>query len=163
MNPSSDTPTHIELYKSFKNIGGVVHTHSTNAVSFAQAKRGITIYGTTHADYFFGDIPCTRPLNREEIEGDYEKNTGVVIAEAFKNIDPEAMPAVLVANHGPFAWGKDARDAVHNAVVLEQVALMAMQTEMLNPNITAVSDYIKDKHYYRKHGENAYYGQKNRK
>ena len=163
LNPSSDTPTHIELYKSFKNIGGVVHTHSTNAVSFAQAKRGITIYGTTHADYFFGDIPCTRPLTREEIESDYEKNTGVVIANTFENIDPEAMPAVLVANHGPFAWGKDARDAVHNAVVLEQVALMAMQTEMLNPNITAVSDYIKDKHYYRKHGENAYYGQKNRK
>ena len=163
LNPSSDTPTHIELYKSFKNIGGVVHTHSTNAVSFAQAKRSITIYGTTHADYFFGDIPCTRPLTREEIESDYEKNTGVVIANTFENIDPEAMPAVLVANHGPFAWGKDARDAVHNAVVLEQVALMAMQTEMLNPNITAVSDYIKDKHYYRKHGENAYYGQKNRK
>ena len=163
LNPSSDTPTHIELYKSFKNIGGVVHTHSTNAVSFAQAKRSITIYGTTHADYFFGDIPCTRPLTREEIESDYEKNTGVVIANTFENIDPEAMPAVLVANHGPFAWGKDARDAVHNAVVLEQVALMAMQTEMLNPNITSVSDYIKDKHYYRKHGENAYYGQKNRK
>ena len=163
LNPSSDTPTHIELYKSFKNIGGVVHTHSTNAVSFAQAKRGITIYGTTHADYFFGDIPCTRPLTREEIESDYEKNTGVVIANTFENIDPEAMPAVLVANHGPFAWGKDARDAVHNAVVLEQVALMAMQTEMLNPNITSVSDYIKDKHYYRKLGENAYYGQKNRK
>ena len=163
LNPSSDTPTHIELYKSFKNIGGVVHTHSTNAVSFAQAQRSITIYGTTHADYFFGDIPCTRPLTREEIESDYEKNTGVVIANTFENIDPEAMPAVLVANHGPFAWGKDARDAVHNAVVLEQVALMAMQTEMLNPNITSVSDYIKDKHYYRKHGENAYYGQKNRK
>lgn len=163
LNPSSDTPTHIELYKSFKSIGGVVHTHSTNAVSFAQAKRGITIYGTTHADYFFGDIPCTRPLTREEIENDYEKNTGLVIAEAFGNIDPEAMPAVLVANHGPFAWGKDAKGAVHNAVVLEQVALMAMQTEMLNPNITAVSDYIKDKHYYRKHGENAYYGQEKQK
>ena len=160
LNPSSDTPTHIELYKSFKDIGGVVHTHSQNAVSFAQAKRSITIYGTTHADYFFGDIPCTRELTREEVESDYEKNTGLVISEKFKYMDAMSMPAVLVANHGPFTWGKDAKDAVHNAVVLEQVALMAMQTELLNPNITAVNDYIKDKHYYRKHGADAYYGQK---
>lgn len=160
LNPSSDTPTHIELYKRFENIGGIVHTHSKNAVSFAQAKRDIKIYGTTHADYFFGDIPCTRVLTREEVENDYEKNTGLVIADTFENIDPLAMPAVLVANHGPFAWGKSAGDAVHNAVVLEEVALMALQTELLNPHITAVNDYIKDKHYYRKHGANAYYGQK---
>ncbi len=160
LNPSSDTPTHIELYKAFPNIGGAVHTHSSYATSWAQACRSITAYGTTHADYFYGDIPCTRELSKAEIENEYEKNTGKVIIETFENLDEDAMPGVLVANHGPFTWGTDPSNAVHNAVVLDEVAKMAMRCEKINPNITRMSKYILDKHYSRKHGANAYYGQK---
>lgn len=160
LNPSSDTPTHIELYKAFPNIGGVVHTHSSYATSWAQACRAITAYGTTHADYFYGDIPCTRELSKAEIEDEYEKNTGKVIIETFENLDEDAMPGVLVANHGPFTWGTDPNNAVHNAVVLDEVAKMAMRCEKINPSITRMSRYILDKHYSRKHGANAYYGQK---
>ncbi|MDD5924464.1 MAG: L-ribulose-5-phosphate 4-epimerase [Clostridia bacterium] len=160
LNPSSDTPTHIELYKAFENIGGIIHTHSTYAVAFAQAGRDIPAYGTTHADYFYGDIPCTRPLTSDEVEHEYEKNTGIVIAQKFENIDYKAMPGVVVSNHGPFAWGKNAIDAVHNAVVMEQVAKMAILSEQVNPSIKPISQYLLDKHYMRKHGPNAYYGQK---
>ncbi len=160
LNPSSDTPTHIELYKAFENIGGIIHTHSTYAVAFAQAGRDIPAYGTTHADYFYGDIPCTRPLTSDEVEHEYEKNTGIVIAQKFENIDYKAMPGVVVSNHGPFAWGKDAIDAVHNGVVMEQVAKMAILSEQVNPSIKPISQYLLDKHYMRKHGPNAYYGQK---
>jgi len=158
-NPSSDTPTHLELYKAFPNIGGVVHTHSPWATSWAQAGRGIPCYGTTHADYMYGEIPCVRCLTREEIEGAYEKNTGLLIADYFKDKDYEAVPAVLCKNHGPFTWGKDAAEAVHNAVVLEEVAKMAKNTELLNPKVLPAPDCIKEKHFYRKHGANAYYGQ----
>ena len=157
--PSSDTATHIELYKAFPKAGGVVHTHSTYATAFAQSGRGITAYGTTHADYFYGDIPCARALNQTEIEADYERNTGLVIAETFKDKDPQAIPACLVKNHGPFTWGKDSHDAVHNAAVLEQCARMAVLTEDLNPIAPRVEQYLLDKHYFRKHGANAYYGQ----
>ena len=157
--PSSDTATHIELYKAFPKAGGVVHTHSTYATAFAQSGRGITAYGTTHADYFYGDIPCARALNQTEIEADYERNTGLVIAETFKDKDPQAIPACLVKNHGPFTWGKDSNDAVHNAAVLEQCARMAVLTEDLNPTAPRVDQYLLDKHYFRKHGANAYYGQ----
>ena len=155
-NPSSDTPTHLELYKAFPNIGGVVHTHSPWATSWAQAGRGIPCYGTTHADYMYGEIPCVRCLTREEIEGAYEKNTGLLIADYFKDKDYEAVPAVLCKNHGPFTWGKD----VHNAVVLEEVAKMAARCEMINPQVKPAPQELQDKHYYRKHGANAYYGQK---
>ena len=134
-NPSSDTPTHLELYKAFPNIGGVVHTHSPWATSWAQAGRGIPCYGTTHADYMYGEIPCVRCLTREEIEGAYEKNTGLLIADYFKDKDYEAVPAVLCKNHGPFTWGKDGHEAVHNAVVLEEVAKMAARCEMINPQV----------------------------
>ena len=158
-NPSSDTPTHLELYKAFPNIGGVVHTHSPWATSWAQAGRGIPCYGTTHADYMYGEIPCVRCLTREEIEGAYEKNTGLLIADYFKAKDYEAVPAVLCKNHGPFTWGKDAAEAVHNAVVLEEVAKMARNTELINPKVKPAPDCIKEKHFYRKHGANAYYGQ----
>lgn len=159
-NPSSDTATHLELYKAFPQIGGIVHTHSTYATSWAQAGRGIPCYGTTHADYMYGEIPCARTLSQEEIDEGYEKNTGTVIVEAFANKDPMAVPAVLCTNHGPFAWGKDARNAVHNAVVLEEVAKMALFTEQLKPTAAPAPQRIQDKHYFRKHGANAYYGNK---
>lgn len=160
--PSSDTPTHIELYKAFPNIGGVVHTHSEWATSWAQACRGIPAYGTTHADYFYGEIPCTRKMSQEEIQGEYEKETGKVIVETFKekNLDGDQVPAVVVASHGPFTWGKDPHDAVHNAVVAEEVAKMAFRAEELNNHVTRMQDKLLDKHYLRKHGANAYYGQK---
>lgn len=157
--PSSDTPTHIELYKAFKNIGGVVHTHSSWATSWAQAGRGIPCYGTTHADYMYGQIPCLRCLTSEEINESYEKNTGKLIVDYFINHDYEAVPAVLCKNHGPFAWGKDPDEAVHNAVVLEEVAKMAAHCEMIERHVQPAPQELQDKHYYRKHGENAYYGQ----
>lgn len=161
LRPSSDTATHIELYKAFSDIGGVVHTHSEWAVSWAQSGRGIPCYGTTHADCFYGEIPCTREMTDEEIESAYEKNTGIVIAETFmkRNIDPMAVPGVLCVNHGPFSWGKNGHAAVHNAAVLETVAEMATKTELLNPSVKPVKQAILDKHYFRKHGKNAYYGQ----
>ena len=156
--PSSDTPTHLELYKSFHEIGGVVHTHSTYAVAFAQAGRNITAYGTTHADAFYGDVPCTRALTAEEIQSAYEKNTGKVIVETVSNYN--AIPAILVKNHGPFTWGNSPEKAVENAVTLEEVAKMATLTEKLNPKTKRVDQFLLDKHYFRKHGKNAYYGQK---
>jgi L-ribulose-5-phosphate 4-epimerase len=159
LNPSSDTPTHIELYKAFPNIGGVVHTHSINATAFAQSGLDLVAYGTTHADCFYGDVPCARSLTEAEIENEYEKNTGLVIIEAFKNRDPDAIPAVLVKNHGPFAWGKTPEKAVENAVTLEAVAEMAIKTKQINPSASRVDQYLLDKHYLRKHGKNAYYGQ----
>ncbi|MDD6484708.1 MAG: L-ribulose-5-phosphate 4-epimerase [Clostridiales bacterium] len=158
-NPSSDTPTHAELYKAFPECGGIVHTHSSWATSFAQACRPIPAFGTTHADYFYGEIPATRLLTKEEIEGEYEKNTGKVIIETFKDKDPAAIPGVLVSNHGPFTWGADADTAVHNAVVLEEAAKMAYRSMMLTPGLSPISQTILDKHYLRKHGKNAYYGQ----
>ena len=159
--PSSDTPTHLELYKKYPEIGGVVHTHSPEATSWAQAGRSIPLYGTTHADYFLGPIPCARSLTPEEIGGEYEKNTGLVIIETFERLglNPMYTPAVLCTNHGPFTWGKDAAEAVHNAVVLEEVAKMALKTELINPDVKPAPDSIKDKHFFRKHGANAYYGQ----
>ncbi|MGN0386281.1 MAG: L-ribulose-5-phosphate 4-epimerase [Lachnospiraceae bacterium] len=162
LNPSSDTPTHLELYKAFPEIGGVVHTHSSYATSWAQSGRSIPCYGTTHADYFYGEIPCVRCLTKEEIEDAYEANTGHLIVKEFKRMakDPVAVPAVLCKNHGPFAWGKDAHEAVHNAVVLEEVAKMAYRTELINRDAKPAPDELQDKHYYRKHGANAYYGQK---
>lgn len=159
--PSSDTPTHMELYKKYPEIGGIVHTHSPEATSWAQAGRSIPLYGTTHADYFYGEIPCARSLTPEEIKQAYEKNTGIVIIETFekRGLNPMYTPAVLCKNHGPFTWGKDAAEAVHNAVVLEEVAKMAAKTELINPTVEPAPDYLKDKHFFRKHGENAYYGQ----
>lgn len=159
LKPSSDTPTHIELYKAFHNISGIVHTHSPWATSWAQAGRSIPCYGTTHADYMYGKIPCLRSLEKEEIENEYEKNTGLLIVDYFKDKDYIAMPTVLCKNHGPFTWGKDSNEAVHNAVVLEEIAKMATRTEMICPDVKEVSKYLQDKHYYRKHGVNAYYGQ----
>lgn len=159
-NPSSDTPTHLELYRAFPKIGGVVHTHSPWATSWAQAGRGIPCYGTTHADYMYGEIPCVRCLTKEEIDMAYEKNTGLLIVDYFKDKDYEAVPAVLCKNHGPFTWGKDGHEAVHNAVVLEAVAKMAARCEMINPQVKPAPQELQDKHYYRKHGVNAYYGQK---
>ena len=159
-NPSSDTATHVELYKAFPKIGGIVHTHSPWATSWAQAGRGIPCYGTTHADYMYGEIPCVRNLTEQEINEAYEKNTGVLIAEYFSDKDYVAMPAVLCKNHGPFTWGKDGMEAVHNAVVLEEVAKMAARTELINPRVKTAPQELMDKHYYRKHGANAYYGQK---
>lgn len=160
-NPSSDTATHVELYNRFPQIGGVVHTHSPWATSWAQAGRGIPCYGTTHADYLYGEVPCVRNLTKEEIDEAYEKNTGVLIVDHFEacGIDSEAMPAVLCKNHGPFTWGKDANEAVHNAVVLEEVAKMAARCEMINSKNQPAPQELQDKHYYRKHGANAYYGQ----
>ena len=158
LNPSSDTPTHIELYKAFKDLGGIVHTHSPWATSWAQAGRSIPCYGTTHADYFYGEIPCARSLTKEEIEEAYEKNTGLVIIETFKDKNPVYVPGVLCTNHGPFTWGADAAEAVHNAVVLEEVAKMAYRCEHLNPEAKPAPQYLQDKHFFRKHGENAYYG-----
>ncbi|MBR5407357.1 MAG: L-ribulose-5-phosphate 4-epimerase [Lachnospiraceae bacterium] len=159
--PSSDTATHIELYRAYADIGGVVHTHSPEAVAWAQAGRDIPLYGTTHADYFFGPIPCARNLTPEEIDEAYELNTGKVIIETFtdRDIDPVFTPGVLCKNHGPFTWGKDAAQAVYNAVVLEEVARMARLTEMVNPDVKPAPDCIRDKHFFRKHGVNAYYGQ----
>ncbi|HUM82406.1 MAG TPA: L-ribulose-5-phosphate 4-epimerase [Lachnospiraceae bacterium] len=160
-NPSTDTATHAELYKKYPKIGGIVHTHSSWATSWAQAGRSIPCYGTTHADYFYGEIPCARPLTAEEINTEYEKNTGLVIIETFegRKLDPMAVPGVLCTNHGPFAWGKDAAQAVYNAVVLEEVAKMATRTEMINPDVRPAPQVLQDKHYLRKHGANAYYGQ----
>lgn len=160
LNPSSDTPTHLELYKAFDNIGGIVHTHSSYATSWAQAGRSIPCYGTTHADYFYGEIPCARSLNKEEIDEAYEKNTGKVIIESFEGKDPLEVPGVLCTNHGPFAFGKDANNAVYNAVVIEEVAKMAMFTESLYPKVEIAPQRIQDKHYLRKHGPKAYYGQR---
>ena len=159
--PSSDTPTHIELYKAFPHIGGVVHTHSRWATSFAQAGQGIPAYGTTQGDYFYGEIPCTRKMTPAEIAGAYEKETGTVIIETFqtRGIDPDSVPAVLVNSHGPFTWGTDAMNAVHNAVVLEEVAFMALQARTLSPGLQPMQQELLDKHYLRKHGANAYYGQ----
>lgn len=160
-HPSSDTPTHLELYKQYPQIGGIVHTHSPLATAWAQAGRGIPLYGTTHADYFYGEIPCARGLTPQEIEEAYEKNTGKVIIETFarRGINPMDTPAVLCVNHGPFTWGKDAAEAVYHAVVLEEVAKMAMQTEQINPDVKPAPDSIRDKHFFRKHGAHAYYGQ----
>lgn len=157
--PSSDTDTHVELYKEFLGIGGIVHTHSPWATSWAQAGRSIPCYGTTHADYIYGEVPCLRCLNKEEIEGAYERNTGRLIAEYFRDKDYKAAPAVLCKNHGPFTWGKDAGEAVHNAVVLEEVAKMAARCESINPDVKPAPQELQDKHYNRKHGANAYYGQ----
>lgn len=157
--PSSDTPTHLELYKKYSNIGSIVHTHSVWSVAFAQAGISIPAYGTTHADYFYGDIPCTRDLTKEEIEQDYEVNTGKVIIECIKDKNPMEIPAILVKNHGPFSFGTSPDNAVYNAVVMETVAEMAYKTKMLNPSVNRVPQFLLDKHYYRKHGENAYYGQ----
>ncbi len=158
-NPSSDTPTHIALYKAFKNIGGVTHTHSRWATSWAQAGKSIPALGTTHADYFYGAIPCTRKLTENEVNSAYETETGNVITETFKALNPDAIPGVLVNSHGPFSWGKDAGDAVHNSKVIEEVAEMAFYTLQLN-NDAKIDRFLLDKHYNRKHGKNAYYGQK---
>jgi L-ribulose-5-phosphate 4-epimerase len=159
LKPSSDTPTHLELYKAFSNIGGIVHTHSRWTTTFAQAGRGIMALGTTHSDYFYGEIPCTRKMTKAEIEGEYEKETGLVIKETFRGKDPDAIPAVLVHSHGPFVWGADPAEAVHNAVVLEEVAFMNFHAMMLEPGIQPMQQELLDKHYLRKHGANAYYGQ----
>ena len=161
LNPSSDTATHLELYKAFPEIGGIVHTHSSYATSWAQAGRDIPCYGTTHADYIYGPVPCVRCLTKEEIEDAYEENTGHLIVNEFKRLgkDPKAVPVVLCKNHGPFAWGKDAKEAVHNAVVLEEVAKMAYRAETINPRIQPAPQELQDKHYNRKHGAGAYYGQ----
>ena len=162
LKPSSDTPTHIELYKAFTSVSGIVHTHSPYATSWAQSGRNIPCYGTTHADYIYGEVPCLRVLTEKEISKDYEKNTGLLIVNEFERLclEPEAIPAVLCKNHGPFAWGKDANEAVHNAVVLEQVARMAYMAEQINPRIQPAPQSLLDKHYTRKHGANAYYGQR---
>lgn len=160
LKPSSDAPTHVVLYRNFKEIGGVVHTHSRMAVSWAQAGMDIPAYGTTHADYFYGAIPCTEKMTASEIKGDYEIETGNVIVKRFAGIDPLSVPGVIVNSHGPFTWGKDAHDAVHNAVVLEEVATMAYNARVLNPGINTMQQELLDKHYLRKHGKNAYYGQK---
>ncbi len=157
--PSSDTPTHVALYRAFPELGGIVHTHSRWATIFAQAGRSIPALGTTHGDYFYGDIPCTRPMTDEEIAGDYETETGNVIIETFKNLSPADVPAALVFSHGPFAWGTDADNAVHNAVVLEELAYMAFFTQRLAPDRERMQQTLLNKHYLRKHGKNAYYGQ----
>lgn len=161
LKPSSDTPTHIELYKKYENINGVVHTHSTWATGWAQAKVDIKPLGTTHCDYFYGDVPCTRELKKEEVEDNYEKNTGLVILEELevRNIEPLSIPGILVASHGPFSWGNNPKNAVHNAMVLEEIAKMNFISQSLIPNLDRINDYILDKHYLRKHGKNAYYGQ----
>ena len=162
LNPSSDTKTHVELYRAFPTLGGIVHTHSPHAVAWAQAGRDIPCYGTTHADYFYGPVPCARSLTAEEVEEDYERNTGKVIIETFteRGLDPKAVPGVICRNHGPFTWGKDAAQAVYHAVVLEEVAKMAMYTVTIDPNTPSAPQHVQDKHYMRKHGPNAYYGQK---
>ncbi len=160
MRPSSDVLTHLVLYKSFLDIGGVVHTHSNWATIWAQAERSIPTLGTTHADYFYGEIPCTRNMTDDEIKADYEVNTGVVIAETFEDRDPVRTPGVLVSGHGPFTWGKDAAEAVHNAVVLETVAMMAFNSLTLSPGLNPINRALQDRHFFRKHGSDAYYGQK---
>ena len=159
--PSSDTPTHLEIYRNFKEVGGVTHTHSINAVAYAQAGMDIPAIGTTHADYFYGDIPCTRMLSEEEVKEAYELNTGKVIVETFnkRGIDPLAVPGCVVQNHGPFSWGKDAAQSVYHAVVMEKVAEMDIKALLVNPQ-SSMPQYVLDKHYFRKHGANAYYGQK---
>ena len=161
LNPSSDTATHLVLYRAFKGIGGIVHTHSRNGTIWAQAGMDIPALGTTHADYFYGDIPCTRPLTDAEISSDYEINTGNVIVELFqqRDLDPAAVPGALITGHAPFCWGKNGVDAVHNAIVLEEVAAMALSTRSLNSQIH-IQQALSDKHYFRKHGANAYYGQR---
>ena len=158
--PSSDTATHRALYRAFPELGGIVHTHSRWASAWAQAGRGIPAYGTTHGDYFYGDIPCTRPMTATEIAGAYELETGNVIVETFTGKHPDQIPAVLVHSHGPFTWGKDPAEAVHHSVVLEELACMAFHTEALNPKVKPMQQELLDKHYLRKHGKNAYYGQK---
>ncbi len=158
--PSSDTPTHLELYRNFKAIGGVCHTHSANATMWAQACREIPCFGTTHADFFYGPIPVTEVMTKDEIKSNYELNTGKVIVRRFAGLDPMQMPGALVANHGPFAWGKGPAEAVESAVVLEQIATIALGTITINPNQKAISQALLDKHYLRKHGKDAYYGQK---
>jgi L-ribulose-5-phosphate 4-epimerase len=160
LNPSSDTATHLLLYRAFKDIGGVVHTHSLHATAWAQACKGIPSYGTTQADYWYGDVPCTRKLKPEEIKKDYEANTGKVIIETFKKMDPMHHPAVLVASHGPFTWGKDPHDAVHNAAVLEFIARLATETLKIDPQVQPMQSELLAKHFLRKHGPNASYGQK---
>ncbi len=160
LQPSSDTPTHIELYKAFPDIGGITHSHSKYATMFAQACYEIPCFGTTHADHFYGPVPVTRFLTQEEVENDYELNTGKLIVERFKNLDPVSTPGVLIAGHGPFTWGKDALDSVKNNLVLERVAAMAIGTLQLDVKLSPIPDYIRDKHYKRKHGPDAYYGQK---
>ncbi|AOF54124.1 L-ribulose-5-phosphate 4-epimerase [Rodentibacter caecimuris] len=159
--PSSDTPTHLELYRRFKDIGGIVHTHSRHATTWAQAGEDLLALGTTHADYFYGTIPCTRKMTPAEIQGEYELETGKVIVETFqkRNIDPNQVPAVLVNSHGPFVWGTDADNAVHNAVVLEELAYMNLFSKVLRPSLGSMQQELLDKHYLRKHGKNAYYGQ----
>lgn len=159
LNPSSDTDTHCELYRSFQNIGGVVHTHSRWATIFSQAGKGIPALGTTHGDYFYGEIPCTRKMTPQEIAGEYELETGKVITETFRNKNPDDIPAVLVHSHGPFTWGKNAENAVHNAVVLEELAFMAWHNLMMDGGLPPMQQELLDKHYLRKHGKNAYYGQ----
>ncbi|AEC01573.1 L-ribulose-5-phosphate 4-epimerase [Parasphaerochaeta coccoides] len=161
LKPSSDAPTHMELYKTFPGIGGITHTHSRWATIFAQAGRGIPAYGTTQGDYFYGEIPCTRKMTPAEIRGEYEKETGTVIIEAFKELDPLSVPSVLVHSHGPFSWGKDAQESVHNAVVMEECAMMAWHAFMLSGgHLDPMQQELLDKHYRRKHGKDAYYGQK---
>lgn len=160
LKPSSDTPTHLVLYKAFANIGGIVHTHSKWATSWAQAGIPLPPYGTTHADYFYGEIPCTRDMTDEEINSQYEENTGHVIVETFRSLNPDFVPAVLVKNHGPFTWGKTPGEAVHNSVVLEEIAMMAINSLILNPQIKSMPQALLDKHFLRKHGKNAYYGQR---
>ena len=160
LKPSSDTPTHLVLYRAFKDIGGVVHAHSLYATAWAQARRAIPPLGTTHADYWYSDVPCTRLLTAKEIKTEYEANTGRVIVETFKKLDPMQHPAVLVASHGPFTWGKDAHDAAHNAVALEFVARLASETMRINPKTKPMQSALLDKHFLRKHGLKAYYGQK---
>lgn len=159
LSPSSDTPTHLELYRAFPEIGGIVHTHSRFATIFSQAGRGIPALGTTHADDFNGEIPCTRKMTPEEIHGEYEAETGRVIIERFKELDANEIPGVLVYSHGPFAWGRTPSSAVHNAVVLEEVAFMAYHDLLLSPNLPPMQQELLDRHYQRKHGKNAYYGQ----
>ena len=162
LKPSSDTPTHLVLYRAFPALGGMVHTHSRWATTLAQAGRGVPALGTTHADYFYGDIPCTRKMTPEEIGGAYEAETGNVIVETFAGRSPVDVPAVLVHSHGPFAWGTDAHNAVHNAVVLEEVAFMAWHALVLQPELPVMQQELLDKHYLRKHGKGAYYGQSGR-
>lgn len=162
LNPSSDTDTHIELYRAYPSIGGIVHTHSAHAVAWAQAGRDIPCYGTTHADYFYGAVPCTRSLTPDEVEEAYERNTGRVICETFdsRGLNPMHVPGVICRNHGPFTWGKNASEAVYHAVVLEEIAKMALYTLQIAPDAESAAEYIQNKHFLRKHGPNAYYGQK---